>query len=111
MPAPLLIKGEFDVAGFKSHTVYMRGHSRFMKGPVATVFEDPSIDASDIEINRTGSQELVIWGAGFNDMVPPAIQFDPPLDSANLHIDVRGFKHGCQSANLRVFCKKLLRLL
>ncbi|CAM9403362.1 unnamed protein product [Ectocarpus sp. 6 AP-2014] len=60
----------------------------FFGGPIATVFEEPSIDASDIEINRTGSQELEIWGTGFNNMATPVMDFDPPLDFASLHVNV-----------------------
>lgn len=54
----------------------------------ATVLEDPSLNASDVEINRTGSQELVIWGTGFNNMTAPVMDFDPPLDSLNLNVKV-----------------------
>lgn len=57
-------------------------------GIVATVLEDPSLNASDVEINRTGSQGLVIWGTGFNNMTAPVMDFDPPLDSSNLNVKV-----------------------
>ncbi len=54
-----------------------------------TVFEDPSVDISDIEVYRTRTQRLVIRGSGFNQAVRPILDFDPPLDSANLHLNVR----------------------
>ena len=43
---------------------------------VATVFEDPSGESSDIEIFRTHTHELMIKGAGFNKLTRPII--DPP---------------------------------
>lgn len=55
---------------------------------VAIVFEDPSIDASDIEIHGAYAHELEITGTGFNKMVMPCLDFDPPLDSATVGIDV-----------------------
>ena len=57
-------------------------------GTVATVFEDPSINPSGVEINRTGSPELQIWGTGFNDMATPVIDFDPPINLSNLDVEV-----------------------
>lgn len=50
------------------------------RGKIATVFEDPSVDASDIEIHRTRTQQLTIKGRGFNDKVRPILDFDSPLD-------------------------------
>ena len=55
---------------------------------VATIFEDPSITPSDVEINQTGSQELLISGTGFNRMVTPVMDFDPPVNSSNLDVEV-----------------------
>lgn len=83
---------DIRVAGFKSRTTSVGGSFSSFGGPIATVFEEPSIDASDVKINHTGSQGLMIWGTGFNDMVPPVMDFDPPLDSANLHVNVGSFK-------------------
>lgn len=70
-----------------------------MLGSVATVFEDPSVDNSDIEVYRTRTQRLVIRGSGFNQAVRPILDFDPPLDSANLHINVR--KDGRETLYIR----------
>lgn len=61
---------------------------------VATVFEDPSINASDVEIARTGSRELAIWGTGFSNMTTPVIDFDPPLDSSNVDVKVSSRHEG-----------------
>lgn len=55
---------------------------------VATVFEDPRIHASDVEIHGAHAHELEITGTGFNKMVRPILDFDPPLDSAAIDIDV-----------------------
>ncbi|CAM9604552.1 unnamed protein product [Ectocarpus fasciculatus] len=89
LPAALWMVCDVSVAGFKSQKYYRDdGFSLSFGGPIATVFEEPSIDASDIEINHTGSQELVIWGTGFNTLVAPVIDFDPPLDLASLHVNV-----------------------
>ena len=69
-------------------------------GPVAVVFEDPSVDASDVKISRTGSQQLAISGTGFNSIAPHVIDFDPPLDTANLNIEV--------SSHERVLAQRVL---
>lgn len=70
-------------------------------GVIATVFEDPSIDASDVEIYRTRTQQLVIDGSGFvnayittrgnydRQTVRTILEFDPPIDSANFNLKVR----------------------
>ena len=92
MPEALWMLSSITAASFKSQMCFESGSHMFFEGPVATVFEDPSIDSSDVEINRTGSQQLVIWGTGFSDIVPPAIDFDPPLDSAILHVNVSSWK-------------------
>ncbi|CAM9183914.1 unnamed protein product [Ectocarpus sp. 8 AP-2014] len=92
LPVALWMGGDIEVAGFKSQTSFLGGGSSLsFRGPIATVFEEPSIDASDIEINHTGSQELVIWGTGFNNVVAPVMDFDPPLDFASLHVNVSSF--------------------
>lgn len=62
-------------------------------GKIATVFEDPSVDASDIEIHRTRTQQLVIKGRGFTGKVRPILDFDSPLDSAKLLLKVRLFNN------------------
>lgn len=92
LPGPLLMVSEILVAGFKSQLISSSGFSLSFDGCVATVFENPSIDASDIEINRTGSEELVVRVTGFNDMVPLAVEFDPPLAMANRHVNVSSFQ-------------------
>ena len=58
---------------------------------VATVFEDPSIVASDIEIYRTHTHELQIVGTGFNKLTRPVLDFEPALDSSGIYVDVRFF--------------------
>ena len=58
---------------------------------VATVFEDPSVVASDVEIFRTHTHELQIVGTGFNKLARPTIDFDPPLNSDNIYVDVSFF--------------------
>lgn len=55
---------------------------------VATVFEDPSVEPSDVEIFRTHTPELQILGTGFNKLARPVIDFDPPLDSSAIYVDV-----------------------
>eukprot|EP00752_Nemacystus_decipiens_P008845 g7893.t1 len=55
---------------------------------VATVFEDPSVVASDVEIFRTHTHELQIVGTGFNKLARPMIDFEPPLDSSSVVVDV-----------------------
>jgi len=57
-------------------------------GQVATVLRDPSIDASDTQINRI-TQLLKITGIGFDGILIPIVDFEPPLDSTNLQIHVR----------------------
>ncbi|CAM9641736.1 unnamed protein product, partial [Laminaria digitata] len=47
---------------------------------VATVFEDPSVEASDIEIYRTRTHQLMIKGTGFNKATRPTLDFEPALD-------------------------------
>lgn len=65
-------------------------------GPVvATVFEDPTIDASDTKLLNSEARQLTISGTGFNADVWPILDFDPPLDSKNIHIDVRGWQRCC----------------
>ena len=55
---------------------------------VATVFEDPSIEASDIEIYRTHTHELMIRGTGFNKAARPTLDFEPALDSFDVYVNV-----------------------
>ncbi len=55
---------------------------------VATVFEDPSVEASDVEIFRTHTHELQIVGTGFNKKVNPVIDFEPKLNSDSVYVDV-----------------------
>lgn len=73
---------------------------REFAGVVAAVFEDPGVDASDIEIYRTRTQQLVIEGSGFTHRVSgisfterktvrTILEFDPPIDSANFNLNVR----------------------
>lgn len=89
-----------DVAGFKGQYIFGDGTYLIIGGPVAIVFEDPSVDASDVKISRTGSQELAISGTGFNSIAPHVIDFDPPLDTANLNIEV--------SSHERVLAQRVL---
>lgn len=83
MPEALFIACEGNFAGFGGIDDFLG-----FGGNIATVFEDPSIDASHVEITRIGSPELVIRGTGFNNKARPAMDFDPPLDSANLNVHV-----------------------
>ncbi|CAN0432983.1 unnamed protein product, partial [Laminaria digitata] len=46
---------------------------------VATVFEDPSVESSDIEIYRTHTHALMIKGTGFNKAAPPRLDFEPAV--------------------------------
>ena len=55
---------------------------------VATVFEDPSVEASDIEIYRTHTHELLIKGTGFTKAARPILDFEPALDSLEVFVDV-----------------------
>lgn len=55
---------------------------------VATIFEDPSIQASDTEIYRGFTRELNIYGTGFNNVVQPILAFAPPLDDAAVNVQV-----------------------
>ncbi|CBN78994.1 peptidase S1 and S6, chymotrypsin/Hap [Ectocarpus siliculosus] len=55
---------------------------------VATVFEDPSVEASDVEIYRTHTHELQIRGTGFNKVVRPVLDFEPALDSTSVYVEV-----------------------
>ncbi|CAN0257871.1 unnamed protein product, partial [Ectocarpus sp. 13 AM-2016] len=85
LPGALWMDCEVIVAGFDSQTSFLGGGSSLLfRGPIATVFEEPCINASGIEVSHTGSRDLVIWGTGFN-MVAPVIDFDPTLDSASVH--------------------------
>ncbi|KAG5177614.1 peptidase S1 and S6, chymotrypsin/Hap [Tribonema minus] len=43
---------------------------------VATVYEDPSVKASEVEIFRTHTHTLSIQGAGFNDEFSPVFKFE-----------------------------------
>lgn len=61
---------------------------RTYHGKVATVLRDPSIEASDTEIYRT-TQLLKVTGTGFGSRIRPIVDFEPPLDSTNLHLHVR----------------------
>lgn len=58
---------------------------------VANVLEDPSITASGVEIHRTRTRQLHITGTGFIEMrrTRVTLNFEPALDSANVHVDVR----------------------
>lgn len=56
---------------------------------MATVFEDPSVEASDVEIYRTHTHELQIRGTGFNKVARPVLDFSPPLDSGSVYVEVR----------------------
>lgn len=58
---------------------------------VATVFEDPSVVASDVEIYRTHTHELQIVGTGFNKLARPIVDFEPALDSSGIIVDVSAF--------------------
>lgn len=67
---------------------------------VATVFEDPSVEASDIEIYRTHTHELAIKGTGFTKAARPVLDFEPALDSRDVFVDVScaagdGVAHFC----------------
>lgn len=82
---------------------------------VATVFADPSVVASDIEIYRTHTHELMVTGTGFNKLSRPIIDFDPPLNSADVYVDVSGgvcrsalgvFLYMCVCIGL--FCRSLV---
>eukprot|EP00752_Nemacystus_decipiens_P008235 g7364.t1 len=55
---------------------------------VATVFEDPSVVASDAEIFRTRTRELEILGTGFNKLARPTIHFEPALESMRVAVEV-----------------------
>lgn len=59
---------------------------------VATVFEDPSVKESDVEIFRTSTHELQITGTGFNKVSRPTLEFEPALDDANYYVDVSGMR-------------------
>lgn len=61
---------------------------------VATVFEDPSVEASDIEIYRTHTHELIVRGTGFNKAARPELFFEPPLNSFDVYVDVSGGRDG-----------------
>lgn len=90
LPAPLWIEGGINYGGFKGYSAGISYSNLGFGGPVATVFEDPSIDTSDVEITRTASQELTIWGTGFNHVASPVMDFDPTLDWANVNVTVSG---------------------
>lgn len=55
---------------------------------VATVFEDPSIQASDTKIYCSFTRELAIFGTGFSNVVRPYLVFQPPLDAAAVDLHV-----------------------
>ena len=55
---------------------------------VATVFEDPSIQASDTKIYPSFTRELHIYGTGFNNVAKPLLIFDPPLDDTAVNVHV-----------------------
>ena len=55
---------------------------------VATVFEDPSIQAGDTVLYRGFTRELCISGTGFNSVVRPILVFAPPLDDAAVTVHV-----------------------
>lgn len=84
----------FGVLGVYGYGDPLYDSAERIGGIVATVFEDPSINPSDVEISRTGSQELVVWGTGFNNITQPVLDFDPPLDSSNLNVKVSSHE-GC----------------
>lgn len=66
-----------------------RFHGDFLRAKkVATVFEDPTIQASGTKIFRGSTREFSVHGAGFNNVVKPILQFDPPLDFAAVSIHV-----------------------
>lgn len=90
LPAALAICLGVRVKGFEDRCDGLCGGKGYhiFGGNFATVFEDPSIIASDIEISLAGSQVLTIRGTGFNNVSRPVLDFDPPLDSSNLNIEV-----------------------
>ena len=55
---------------------------------VATVFEDPSVEASDIEIYRTQTHQLLVRGTGFTKAARPVLDFEPALGSLEVFVDV-----------------------
>lgn len=55
---------------------------------VARVFEDPSIEPSDVKIYRTHTNKLSIYGTGFNKVERPVVDFDPPLNSIDIFVNV-----------------------
>ena len=71
-----------------------RRDGSFLRYPkIATVFEDPTIQASGTKIFRESTREFLVSGAGFNKVVKPILEFEPPLDFAAVSIHV--------SSNLR----------
>lgn len=72
-------------ADFEENAVTSRPYRK-----VATVFEDPSIRASDAKIDSRFTHELVICGTGFNRVAEPILGFDPPLDPAAVNVHVSG---------------------
>lgn len=57
---------------------------------VATVFEDPAIQASSAKLVRGSTREFSVYGEGFNEVVKPILEFDPPLDAEAVTTHVSG---------------------
>lgn len=94
LPTALAMACATHVARFADPRLCIGGGGSHLTfgGTIATVFEDPSMEVSDVEINHTGSKEFMIRGTGFNDLASPMLDFEPPLDSSNLIIKVRTAK-------------------
>lgn len=57
---------------------------------VATVFEDPAIQASSAKLVRGSTREFSVYGEGFNKVVKPILEFDPPLHAEAVTTHVSG---------------------
>lgn len=84
LPMALLVSSVGACPG----SVYFDSISVLPGQKVATVFEDPSIQASNVEMYRRFTHELNIYGTGFSKVVQPILVFEPPLDNAVVNVHV-----------------------
>lgn len=106
LPDALEMTFGVDVAGFdEPYSLMGYGFYQMFKETIATIFEDPTVDASDVEIHRD-SRELVIRGTGFNDVARQVFSFDPPLDSSSFNVKVSSHGRVFERVYRSLMCKQ-----
>ena len=101
LPRALLVRGVEARAGpvnFQLDSDFDDVQELLTARKVATVFEDPTVQASDTKVysgvaHQGGGtygtdHEIIVYGTGFNRVVKPILDFDPPLAAAAVDVHV-----------------------